>query len=210
VDYYSRRAGEYDAGGPHDPLAPLTRALEAALDAFAPAGRVLEIACGTGNWTGRLRAHADEVTALDASPEMLELARRKLGPGVTFVRADLFQWEPVGSYDVVAFFFWLSHVPRARFDAFWERVARCLRASGRIFFADEGRHSYWFEEFVDEGDGVVLRRLRDGSVHRAVKVFWSPEELEERLERLGWDVTVRSTGAFYWGEGRRGRGVAPR
>ena len=60
-----------------------------ALDAFRPTGRVLELACGPGVWTGHLLRHASEVTAVDASPEMLRilLVRRWLtawtsGPGV--------------------------------------------------------------------------------------------------------------------------------
>jgi hypothetical protein len=48
----------------------------------------------------------------------------------------------------------------------------------------------------------VRRRLQDGSEHRAVKIFWEADDLEPRLRALGWDITVRSTGAFYWGEGR--------
>jgi len=38
-----------------------------ALEAFRPAGSVLELACGPGVWTGQLLRHAAEVTAVDAS-----------------------------------------------------------------------------------------------------------------------------------------------
>ena len=44
-----------------------------ALDAFRPTGRVLELACGPGVWTGHLLRHASEVTAVDTSPEMLRI-----------------------------------------------------------------------------------------------------------------------------------------
>jgi demethylmenaquinone methyltransferase/2-methoxy-6-polyprenyl-1,4-benzoquinol methylase len=45
--------------------------LIAALEAFRPTGRVLELACGPGAWTERLLRHAASVTVVDASPEML-------------------------------------------------------------------------------------------------------------------------------------------
>ena len=63
--------------------------------ALPSGGRALELACGTGLWTRRLVRHADTVTAVDASPEVIELARAGLDdPKVDYVRADLFAWEP--------------------------------------------------------------------------------------------------------------------
>src|ERR1700679_485639 len=69
--------------------------LAAALDAFGPAGSVLELACGPGVWTSQLLRHASDVTAVDASPEMLAIAASRVAAGaggaapVRFVEADL-------------------------------------------------------------------------------------------------------------------------
>ena len=69
--------------------------LAEALEAFRPAGQVLELACGPGVWTGQLLRHATEVTAVDASPDMLAVAATQVGSDrVRFVRADLFDWVP--------------------------------------------------------------------------------------------------------------------
>ena len=72
------------------------------------------------------------VTAVDASPEMLAIARARVGGDerVTFVEADLFAWRPERRYDVVFFGFWLSHVPDERFEAFWALVADASRRAG--------------------------------------------------------------------------------
>jgi len=53
IDYYRQRAPEYDetSSPPGNPLAPHGQRIEDALHAFAPAGKVLEIASGTGTWT---------------------------------------------------------------------------------------------------------------------------------------------------------------
>jgi ubiquinone/menaquinone biosynthesis C-methylase UbiE len=204
IRYYSRRAAEYDETSmpPNDPLATYGQQLSDALDRFQPRGKILELACGTGTWTKLLLKHASEVVAVDASEEMLDIARSKVSSaGVRFVKADLFSWTPDDRYDVVCFFFWLSHVPPSRFKAFWDLVRTCLVPSGRVFFADEGPHDFWQEDFVEDDRPIVRRTLRDGSTHRAVKVFWEARNLQDRLHRFGWDIVVRRAGPFYWGDG---------
>ncbi len=204
--YYRRRAAEYDTTStpPGDRVKPESDILRTELRAFEPRGRVLEIACGTGSYTVELVPFAERITALDVSPEMLRLARRKVpSEKVRFVEADIFSWTPDAHYDVAFFSFWLSHVPPSHFEWFWEIVASCLAPDGRVFFADEGRHALWREEFVDPEEAVVRRRLSDGSEHHAIKMLWDVSELGARLRGLGWDITVRSTGAFYWGAGTR-------
>ena len=136
--YYRARAGEYDdwwfrrGRYDHGPQANARwfadgALVESALGRFAPSGDVLELACGTGLWTQRLASHARRVTAIDASPEVIELARARVGdPKVEYVQADLFAWEPERAYDVCFFSFWLSHVPEERFDDFWAKVRRAL------------------------------------------------------------------------------------
>jgi SAM-dependent methyltransferase len=203
VAYYRARAGEYDAttAPDADPFAAHGIAVRHALRAFEPRGRVLEIAAGTGQWTGILAEFADDLVATDASPEMLDINRAKVGEraNVTWRVADAFALPETRDRDVVAFGFFLSHVPRERFDAFWRVVAGVLAPGGRAFFTDEAAHGLWDEDWVDREAGIVRRTLRDGSVHRAVKVLWEPAELEERLDNLGWEASVHREGPFYWG-----------
>ena len=204
IRYYARRAPEYDATtvGPSGPLGGQTSIFRGALEEFAPRGRVLEIAAGTGEWTKRLVDYADEVVALDASAEMLELNERKLSsPKVAYAVGDVFKWRPDAPFDVVFFANWLSHVPMSRFERFWEIVASHLRADGRVFFVDQTRPGRYPER--SDGPDVVVRRLEDGSVHRAIKIFWEPEDLQSRLEGLGWAMRVDSTDDFLCGRGRR-------
>ena len=175
-----------------------------ALEAFHPAGSVLELACGPGVWTGQLLRHAADITAVDASPEMLAVAATRVdSERVRFVQADLFAWEPDRRYDVVFFGFWLSHVPPGRFESFWSLVADCLKPQGRVFFADDGYRTP--DELVEGPSSLVIRRqLNDGTSYRLVKIPYRPADLEEQLKRIGWHITVTSTaGPFYWGAGNR-------
>src|SRR3954452_24216875 len=116
IAYYRALAPEYLA---HALDMPGAGEIEGALDRFAPTGDVLELACGLGSWTARLLSDARTVSAVDAAPEMLAVARNRVAdPRVKFVCADLFTWRPDRRYDVVFFGFWLSHVPLERFTAF--------------------------------------------------------------------------------------------
>jgi SAM-dependent methyltransferase len=179
--------------------------LTGALDAFEPAGSVLELACGPGVWTGQLLRHATDVTAVDASPEMLALAAARIGSErVRLVQADLFTWKPDRRYDVVLFGFWLSHVPAERFESFWSLVAACLEPAGRVFFADDAYRTP-DELMAGASSSAIRRQIPGGTAYRLVKVPHRPADLEKRLRQLGWDIRVSSTaGPFYWGAGRRG------
>lgn len=197
--YYRSRADQYDRDyAERDEL----QRLLATAETLPISGDVLELACGTGQWTSRLAKRATSVTAVDAAPEVLAIAaERTTTPGVRFVQADLFQWRPSRRYDTVFFGFWLSHVPPARFATFWDGIAAALEPGGRAVFVDDGPPEAQREEILpDEPVPSVLRRLDDGSEHRVVKVFYDPATLTGRLAELGWSAQVRpAEGSFMVG-----------
>src|SRR5262245_57964168 len=117
VTYYRSVAGDYLCEGLDQPGGD---ELAEAVATFQPTGSVLELACGPGTWTGHLLRRATDVTALDASPEMLAIAAARVRDDrVRFVQADLFTWRPDRRYDAVFFAFWISHVPPEWFESFW-------------------------------------------------------------------------------------------
>lgn len=201
-DEWFFRLGRYDHGEVHKRawFSELAR-VEAALGEARPAGRVLELACGTGLWTRHLARTAASVTAVDASPEVLETNRRRVAsPQVEYVQADLFDWEPRAPFDFVFFGFWLSHVPPPRFEEFWAGVRQALRPGGRVFFVDNARNpavAAADHALPASGSFVMERRLNDGRHFRVVKVFYEPEALRVQLESLGWRGRVRSSGQFF-------------
>jgi demethylmenaquinone methyltransferase/2-methoxy-6-polyprenyl-1,4-benzoquinol methylase len=208
VDYYRRRAGEYDATAYGD-LAAARARIARVLAEMRPAGNVLEIACGTGLWTEALAEWADTVTAIDAAPEAVAIARdRARSARVSFEVADVFSWDPGRRFDVIFFSAWLSHVPASRFGQFWQLLGSLLAPTGRVLFIDEHVEERGKEAYVAGRDEVVERRLRDGSTFRVIKNFVDPDELELRLRGLGWECTVRRDGGdWVWvcGEARQCR-----
>lgn len=233
-DWFFRR-GRYDRGVEANALwfrevdevrAALARELPAG---DGPANDVLELACGTGLWTERLAGAARRVTAVDASSEVIALNRarieaaRRAGEArcaVDFELADVFTWQPARRYDLVFFGFWISHVPPARFEAFWRGVERALAPEGRVFFVDNrasssraaprtgtdtGAERAGAERAdAEKAEGIETRTLRDGREFAIVKVFYEPAALEQRLAGLGFAIDVRETERhFLYGAGGR-------
>lgn len=192
IAYYRARAPEYDRV--YTERRDL-RDLLTVVDDLPIAGDVLELACGTGQWTGALAARARSVTAVDASPEVLGIARaRTASAKVGFERVDVFKWQPQRRYDTVFFAFWLSHVPPSRLGDFWNTVAAALAPHGKAVFIDEGPSAAARAEVAAE-----VRRLDDGSEYRIVKVFHEPEELTGELTELGWSADIRTREEFIVG-----------
>jgi malonyl-CoA O-methyltransferase len=75
-DGYAAWAACYEEDG--NPLIPLEGPAVAALFGPVAGKRVLDLGCGTGRHTLALAQAGAHVTALDQSPEMMALARRKL------------------------------------------------------------------------------------------------------------------------------------
>ena len=92
VEYYRRRAGEYEAIY----AKPERQADLAVLRQVVPqrlAGRrILEIACGTGYWTALVAPLALSIVATDMAEEPMAIAKAKSYPPnrVRFVSADAY------------------------------------------------------------------------------------------------------------------------
>lgn len=213
--FYQAWAPDYDewwqlrgpyALGPDDALEwnRQVRTVAEALDCLGPLGDVLEFAGGTGWWSERLAKRASALTVLDSSSEALAINRQRLNRAdVTYLMADIFGWEPQRRYDTVFFSFWISHVPRPLFDPFWALVKSCLRPGGVTFLVDSRRDdpslAIQEERTLYEADDIQKRRLHDGSIHSLVKIYYEPDELANRLRKLGWNPQLMATSRLIYG-----------
>jgi ubiquinone/menaquinone biosynthesis C-methylase UbiE len=196
MTYYRKMAQDYDetTGQTEELQRAFARAREL-LQQHGPVEQILELACGTGTWTRALLPLGRELTAIDASPEMLSLARQKVGNAlVQYQQADLFQWQPRQQYDLVFFANWLSHVPPQRLDAFLGTVARAVRPGGSLAMVDQYAPMPEDREIIvrdaEEGAIYANRSLRNGQTFLIVKVFYDLQSIEHRLDALGFRVTV--------------------
>src|SRR5258707_773453 len=78
IAYYQARAGEYDGSlGVTEELNGLFADEQRLLQQIGPVDHILELACGTGIWTRMLLTIGQQITAIDAAPEMLAINARK-------------------------------------------------------------------------------------------------------------------------------------
>jgi SAM-dependent methyltransferase len=225
IAYYRARAAEYDAWwfrtGRFDRGTDNNAAWRAEVGVVETAvaemlaklrpSTVLELACGTGLFTRHLAPRVAAVTAVDASPEVIAINRSRVAlPNVRYVQADLFAFEPDTRYDCVFMSFWLSHVPHARFDAFWSMVRRALAPGGFAYVIDSAHDptsTAANHPTPDRHAGIVTRKLDDGREFRIVKVFWEPAALADRLRALGFEADIGATARYFiYGSARKKMG----
>lgn len=109
-----------------------------------PGGAILELGCGAGNHSAVMLAEGFSVRATDGSPEMAEIASRRLGHPVEAMRFD--QLDAHEAYDGVWASACLLHVPRDELAGILGKIHRALKPSG-VFYAsykmgeDDGRDS---------------------------------------------------------------------
>lgn len=185
VDYYQARAGEYDESyaGADTPL----QHLDTVLGVLPTGGRVLEVACGTGQWTQHLVGRFADVTALDTSADALAIARLRAPAGVRWVREDVFRFGSEAPFDLVFAAFWLSHVPWSEWPRFWSRLAALLAPGGVVVCVDETAAGLAGKEtWSPETEDVVTRSVADGRTFQVAKLRLDPVTVTSRLADLGW------------------------
>jgi SAM-dependent methyltransferase len=118
--------------------------LQGFLALLPPGGAILELGCGAGNHSAVMLAEGFSVRATDGSPEMAEIASRRLGHPVEAMRFD--QLDAHEAYDGVWASACLLHVPRDELAGILGKIHRALKPSG-VFYAsykmgeDDGRDS---------------------------------------------------------------------
>lgn len=202
IEYYRARAQEYDES--ISGAVELFAAGKAMLLKLGRFERILELACGTGFWTEPLLAMGGHVTAVDAAPEMLAIARERFGDErIHYQQADLFKWQPSGEYDLVFFANWLSHVPPSALDDFFGKVQRSIPPGGYVAMVDQHAPSV-ADEIIAKDEIYAKRPLEDGREFTIVKAFYNLALLENKLKALGFEVsTTKFTETFFFLSGKR-------
>jgi cyclopropane fatty-acyl-phospholipid synthase-like methyltransferase len=128
IEGYDRCAAAFNAERAteeSDALAPLFARL-------ASGARVLDLGCGTGVPVARALAAQYEVVGVDISASQLALARRQ-APGVALIRADMGSLHfPPETFDAVASFYAVFHLPREEQPALFARIIDWLRSGGYL------------------------------------------------------------------------------
>ena len=155
----------------------------AAFTALLPDGaKVLDLGCGPGHWTARMRGDGYAAEGIDASPEMAAYARDAYGIEVTL--ADFSALAQLAGYDGIWANFSLLHAPKAAFPTHLAHIRQALPAGGALALG------------MKLGSGESRDHL--GRFY----AYYSEEDLIERVTHAGFDVLSTRRGH---GEGLAGK-----
>ncbi|MBU0492667.1 MAG: class I SAM-dependent methyltransferase [Chloroflexi bacterium] len=150
--HYDAEASRYDAHRYACRCKRLISELQQAfvLDVLGDVGHVLDAGCGTGRFSIPLAERGVQVVAVDASPAMLAVARRKAGEAgvashITFVQGDVehLSFAP-GSFDGAVSIAVLRHFPSPAVGI--GELARVLRPGGAMALDYLNGHVFRFYE----------------------------------------------------------------
>jgi len=184
VDNFSRYASSYDD---HAGIQKKTAGILLGRLPEGDISDILEIGCGTGNYTLLLKDKFEGagITAIDISGAMIEIARQKIGDGrVDFIVGDAVRIDPGGGYQIVtsnAAFQWLGDP-----GGIIKKTKDALADKGTLAFSSFGPGT-----FLELKSALSSAAGRDVSL--ATDFFPAKAELEGSLRRhfKSADITER-------------------
>jgi SAM-dependent methyltransferase len=201
--YYQRRAPDYDKVYAKPERQADLRRLEAVLPARFTGHDVLEVAAGTGYWTGIIATTARTVTATDynSGPLAIALSRSYPRRNVSLQEADAFALDQVdGTFTAGFVGFWWSHIPRLDTDRFLRGLCTRLLPHSPVAIVDnryvEGS-SHPVTHTDAAGNTYQHRTLADGSRHRVLKNFPTAAHLRTAVAPYATHIGVLELN-YYW------------
>lgn len=129
-DYYDKTAAAWAEEG-YQPGAELP-CLDEFLALLPPGGRVLDLCCGAGYETGRIRARGFDALGLDFSGESLKIARER-NPGIPFYQGDMLEdYSRLGPVDGILICAGLVHIETKDLPLAFARMAAVVRPGGYV------------------------------------------------------------------------------
>lgn len=187
VDYYAKRATEYERIYLKPERQKDLRELQEKITGSFAGLDLLEIACGTGFWTQFACRSARTIVATDCNEEVLNIAREKeyCSSHVTFLKSDAYVLdEVIGPFSGALVCFWWSHVPKTKLRNFLHTLHSKLSIGARVIMLDnryvEGSSTALSRTDFD-ANTYQTRHLSDGSMHEVLKNFPARDELVEQI-----------------------------
>ena len=147
------------------------------LQHLLPSSRVLELGCGAGlPSTQTISQHPNvaEVIGNDISAAQLDIARARL-PGLQFIHGDMMELDfPDESFDGIAAFFSILHLPREEQPKMLQKVLGWLKKGAHLVVN------------FGTGDAEEIKGQWFGA-----EMFWSsyePDVMKEILEKVGFEL----------------------
>jgi ubiquinone/menaquinone biosynthesis C-methylase UbiE len=171
--------------------------VERTLADLGPVERSVDLCCGTGvGLAGLATVTQEELVGVDFSEGMLEEARKRtalLSPTPKLLRADVFEWDGEGRFDLATCFGALGHVQDHEVGRFLGVVRRALKPGGRFVFVTAHEAPVLSRRYLIGRAFNGVMRVRNALVQPPFIMYYLTFELP-RIERVlkfhGFDVAV--------------------
>ena len=155
-EFYNKTAAGWAEKGYLDEAEPVCMDEFCAL--LPAGGRVLDLCCGAGYESFRLRRRGFQPVGLDFSGASLAIAREK-NPGVPFFQGDMLEPYPqVGPVDGIICIAGLVHVETQDLPLAFRRMAEVLKSGGYLLASVRYGSGRMEERSVTEIDGQTYDR----------------------------------------------------
>jgi SAM-dependent methyltransferase len=163
---------------------------------------VLDVCCGTGQFTEQIRQRGYEIEGVDASKEMINYARQN-APGVEFTVADVREFSLDRSFEAAySVYESLNHVPDVEGLAMAFACIRRHLKPGAPFLFDLNREEayilYWnnADAYVEPDNAFITRSVFDEETKIGtceITTFESAGTAGQKKEWRRMDFTLRQT-----------------
>ncbi|WP_248277776.1 class I SAM-dependent methyltransferase [Brasilonema sp. UFV-L1] len=154
---------------------------------------ILEIGCGTGEFSRLLAKRADRVVAIDLSPNMIKVAKQhsKEFTNIDFQVADILKWEfPTQQFDAIASIATVHHLP---VENLLPNLEAALKPGGSLLILDLLEHENLqdsLSDFIAVPLNWIFQILRNRHIKHSSEVA---EAIREHLRKRQVPHLIPST-----------------
>jgi len=151
-DFYDKTANDWaERWYNNESYLPILKGFAGKLPSQA---RVLDLCCGAGYESSRMKTLGFEMVGLDISPKSIEIAKEK-NPGLDFYVGDMLEdYSFVGPVQGIMVIAGLVHLAKDKLTTAFEKMDRVLEPEGHLLFSiRQGQGKIDEKSFVEiEGD----------------------------------------------------------
>ena len=187
LGYYDENAEDFIAGTVDVDVSTLQKKF---LENIPKNGSILDLGCGSGRDTKSFMQMGYDVTAIDGSPELCEMASAYAGCEVRCM--DFFQIDDVNRFDGVWACASVLHVEKKRIPELLFILEKALRPGGAIYLSfkygnfEGERDGRYFTDLDEEGFGKVFDEyVRIYGKKLLIKDEWTTKDVRRDRE-VNW------------------------
>ncbi|MFW5927710.1 MAG: class I SAM-dependent methyltransferase [Thermoplasmatota archaeon] len=151
-------------------------------------GKTIDIGCGNGRHSKVALEKDHDVTCLDASMELLRIARKKLKGRPDLVRSGIKNMPfKKGSFDNSIYIAAIHHLQEGRVQSLKE-TRRILKPSGNMIVSSWAREQDRWDLEEDEQDVIVPWTREDGEIIDRFYHLYRLEELRDDVKKAGFRI----------------------